>query len=187
MLTYSIIRSPSFPKILNIGFSVWANKEPKDYLIVYPKATQEIKEITKSDTIVLHAIVDDVWPSIISARSYEEQRYISNLYITKLKEFGFDKVYLVSDFVKDFTLGAYLPYSNGVTVPEFWKLLPKSKKDTQPTLAEIIEFVWQVYVLGRAIDDFNLSGLLAGIRSEFFYLSAHKLLPPHDVYFSKTI
>jgi len=90
--------------------------------------------------------------------------------------------------MEETALGACLSYATKVTVSEFWKLLPQSKKNTSDnlTLVEMVGFLWHIHVLGIALNEFQLTGLLAGIRSEFFYLTARKLLPPHDVYFINT-
>jgi hypothetical protein len=189
MIAYSICESPpSPPKVLRLGFSVWARNLPKDYLSIYPKAAEEVRKRAGSDNVSLCALVDDVWPMVALSRTYKEQQNISDRFIALLPDLGFHEVHLVSDFVKDVALGAYLPYATKVTVSEFWKLLPQSKKTISDnlTLTEIIGFLWHIHVLKIALGKFQLAGLLAGIRSEFFYLTARKLLPPHDVYFVNT-
>ncbi len=189
MIEYSICETPHTPSnVLRLGFSVWARNPPKDYLSIYPKAAEEARKKAGSENVSLSALVDDVWPMVSLSRTYKEQQNISDRFIALLPDLGFDEVHLVSDFVKDVALGAYLPFATRVTVSEFWKLLPQSKKSTLDnlTLNEILGFLWHIHVLETALGKFRLTGLLAGIRSEFFYLTARKLLPPHDVYFVNT-
>lgn len=187
MITYSICESPP-PKVLRLGFSVWARNPPKDYLSTYPKVAEEARKRAGSDNVSLCALVDDVWPMVALSRTHKEQQNISEHFITMLPDLGFHEVHLVSDFVKDVTLGACLQYATRITVSKFWKLLPQSKKTISDnlTLNEILEFLWHIHVLEIALREFQLTGLLVGIRSEFFYLTARKLLPPHDVYFVNT-
>ncbi len=174
--------------ILRLGFSVWARNLPKDYLSVYPKAAQEVQKEEKSDGVSLCALVDDIWPRVILSRTHEEQRNISDHYTARLPELGFHEVRFASDFMKETVLGACLTHATRVTISEFWKLLPQNKKNIPDnlTLVEVIGFLWHINVLESALKEFRLTGLLAGIRSEFFYLTARKLLPPHDVYFLNT-
>jgi len=188
MITYSIRESLITSRILRLGFSVWANSQPKDYLAIYPKSTKEIGKTEKLEDVLLYAFVDDVWPRVVSSRRPESQKQISDLYVAKLKELGFYEIHLVSGFVDEVVLETFLNYANRITLSEFWKLLPQSKKDTLTDLnmTEVIGFLWHVYVLENAISKFELSGLIAGIRSEFFYLTARKLLPPHNLYFIDT-
>ncbi len=189
MIVYSICKSSCTPpNILRLGFSVWARNPPKDYLSIYPKAAEEARKKAGAENVFLCALVDDVWPMIALSRTRKEQQNISDRFVALLPNLGFHEVHLVSDFVKDTSLGAYLPYATRVTVSEFWKLLPQSKKTISDklTLNEILGFLWHIHVLGIALEKFRLSGLLVGIRSEFFYLTARKLLPPHDVYFVNT-
>jgi len=189
MIAYSIRGSPPNPsKVLRLGFSVWARNPPKDYLSIYPKAAREVRSEAGSDNVLLCAIVDDIWPRVMLSRTHKEQQNISDHYTTLLPDFGFHEVHLASDFMEETALGACLSYATKVTVSEFWKLLPQSKKNTSDnlTLVEMIGFLWHIHVLGIALNEFQLTGLLAGIRSEFFYLTARKLLPPHDVYFINT-
>lgn len=189
MIAYNICESPLTPhNVLRLGFSVWARNLPKDYLSIYPKAAEEARKIVGSENVSLCALVDDVWPMITLSRTRKEQQNISDRFISLLPDLGFHEVHLVSDFVKDVALGEYLPYATRVTLSEFWKLLPQSKKTISDnlTLAEILGFLWHIHVLEIALGEFRLTGLLVGIRSEFFYLTARKLLPPHDVYFVNT-
>ncbi|SRR6056297_1978449 len=189
MIAYNIRGSPfATPNILKFGFSIWARKPPKNYLSIYPKAIQKIRKKEKSNDIFLYALVDDVLPKVVLSRTHEEQQKISEHYINLLPNLGFHEVHLVSNFVKKTALEVCLSYANGITVSEFWKLLPQSKKKFSDnlTLAEAFGFLWHIHVLKAAFDEFQLTGLLAGIRSEFFYLIARKLLPPHDVYFINT-
>jgi hypothetical protein len=189
MIVYSICESPHTPpNVLRLGFSVWARNHPKGYLSIYPKAAEEARKKAGSENVFLCALVDDVWPMVALSRTPREQQNISDQFIALLPDLGFHEVHLVSDFVKDVALGAYLPNATRVTVSEFWKLLPQSKKNISDnlTLNEILGFLWHIHVLEIALREFRLTGLLAGIRSEFFYLTARKLLPPHDVYFVNT-
>jgi hypothetical protein len=190
MIAYNIRESPldNSPKILRLGFSIWAKSLPKNYLSIYPKAAQNIQKETGSDTVLLCALVDDIWPRLILSRTCEEQQNISDCYIALLPTIGFHEVYLASNFMKKNVLEACLSYSTKVTISEFWKLLPQSKKNIPDnlTLVEIIGFLWHINLLGNALEKYQLTGLLAGIRSEFFYLTARKLLPPHDIYFVNT-
>jgi len=189
MIVYSICESPHTPpNVLRLGFSVWARNHSKGYLSIYPKAAEEARKKAGSENVFLCALVDDVWPMVALSRTPREQQNISDQFIALLPDLGFHEVHLVSDFVKDVALGAYLPNATRVTVSEFWKLLPQSKKNISDnlTLNEILGFLWHIHVLEIALREFRLTGLLAGIRSEFFYLTARKLLPPHDVYFVNT-
>lgn len=189
MIAYSICESPHTPhNVLRLGFSVWARNPPKDYLSIYPKAAEEVKKRVGSENVSLCALIDDVWPMVTLSRTQREQQEISDQFIALLPDLGFHEVHLVSNFMKDIALGTYLPYATKVTLSEFWKLLPQSKKTISDdlTLKEILGFLWHIYVLEIALKEFRLTGLLVGIRSEFFYLIARKLLPPHDVYFVKT-
>jgi hypothetical protein len=103
-------------------------------------------------------------------RTYEEQKNISDQFIALLPDLGFYEVHLVSDFVKDVALGLYLFHATRVSVSEFLKLLPKSKREILDTLTltEILGFLWHIHVLETGLSEFQLTGLLAGIRSEFF-------------------
>ena len=189
MIAYSICESPHTPpNVLRLGFSVWARNPPKDYLSIYPKAAEEARKRAGSENVSLCALVDDVWPMVALSRTHREQQNISDRFIALLPDLGFHEVHLVSDFVKDVALGAYLPHATKVTVSEFWKLLPQSKKTISDnlTLNEILGFLWHIHVLEITLGEFRLTGLLVGIRSEFFYLTARKLLPTHDVYFVNT-
>jgi len=188
MIAYSICESlHTPPNVLRLGFSVWARNPPKGYLSIYPKAAEEARKRAESENVSLCALVDDVWPMVALSRTHREQQNISDQFAL-LPDLGFHEVHLVSDFVKDVALGAYLPHATRVTVSEFWKLLPQSKKTISDnlTLNEILGFLWHIHVLEIALGEFQLTGLLVGIRSEFFYLTARKLLPPHDVYFVNT-
>ncbi|MDD3998832.1 MAG: hypothetical protein PHR98_01855 [Candidatus Shapirobacteria bacterium] len=189
MITHSICKSLCTPPdVLRLGFSVWARNSPKDYLSIYPKAAEEVQKKIGAKNVFLCALVDDVWPIIALSRTHIEQQNISNQFITLLPNLGFHEVHLVSDFVRDVTLGTYLPYATRVTISEFWKLLPQSKKNILDnlTLNEILGFLWHIHVLQIALREFKLTGLLVGIRSEFFYLTARKLLSSCDVYFINT-
>lgn len=189
MIAYSICEStPAPPKVLRLGFSVWARNPPKDYLSIYPKAAEVARKRAGSDNVSLCALVDDIWPMVALSRTYKEQQNISDHFIALLPNLGFHEVRFVSDFVKDVVLGAFLPYATRVNMSEFWKLLPQSKKTISDklTLTEILGFLWHIHVIKIALGEFQLAGLLVGIRSEFFYLTARKLLPPHDVYFVNT-
>lgn len=189
MIAYNICESPlTPPNVLRLGFSVWARNPPKDCLSIYPKAAEEARKIVGSENVSICALVDDVWPMVTLSRTRKEQQNISDRFISLLPDLGFHEVHLVSDFVKDVALGEYLPYATRVTLSEFWKLLPQSKKTISDdlTLTEILGFLWHIHVLEIALGEFRLTGLLVGIRSEFFYLTARKLLPPHDVYFVNT-
>lgn len=189
MIAYSICESPHTPpNVLRLGFSVWARNPPKDYLSIYSKAAEEARKRAGSENVSLYALVDDVWPMVALSRTHREQQNISDRFIALLPNLGFHEVHLVSDFVKDVALGTYLPHAARVTMSEFWKLLPQSKKTILDnlTLNEILGFLWHIHVLEVALGEFRLTGLLVGIKSEFFYLTAHKLLPPHDVYFVNT-
>jgi hypothetical protein len=191
MIAYSICKSkPATPssKIARLGFSVWAKNSPKDYLSIYPKAAEEVRKTTQADTVCLCALVDDVWPMISLPRERQEQQEISNQFVTLLPNIGFHETYLVSDFIEDISLENCLPHAERTTWAEFWKLLPQSKKNIPEnlTFVEVLEFLWQIYILEIALNKFQLTGFLAGIRSEFFYLAARKLLPPHDVHFVNT-
>ncbi len=189
MITYSIYRPlGNSCEILRLGFSVWARNPPKDYLSVYPRAAQEVRNEMESDAIFLCALVDDIWPRVMLSRTRQEQQNISDLYTSLLPDLGFHEVHLASGFMEETALGTYLSYATKITVSEFWKLLPQSKKDISNnlTLVEVVGFLWHIYVLENALNKFKLTGLLAGIRSEFFYLTARKLLPPHNVYFVNT-
>ncbi len=190
MIAYSLKRSPPiYSDDLKLGFSVWARSRPKDYLTIYPKIAKEIQNETMSSSFSLCALVDDIWPKTILSRTCGEQQDISSSYITLLPKFGFHEVHLVSEFVKENALEVCLSYATKITISEFWKLLPRSKKEDieNLTLVEMFGFLWHIHVLEIAINKFQITGLLAGIRSEFFYLTARKLLPPHDVYFINTL
>jgi len=185
MIAYSICNlKTDLSEPLILGFSVWARKSPKEYLSIYPKVVREIRKNIGVKKILLYALVDNVWPRVVFSRKIEEQQEISDDYLTLLK-LGFDKVVFVSDFVKEDNLMTCLNDTQDVTLSEFWKLLPKSKKEGlgNLTLVEILGFLWQVFVLRKAFAKFRISGLLAGIRSEFFHLTARKLLPSHNLYF----
>lgn len=189
MIEYSICESPHTPpNILRLGFSVWARNPPKDYLSIYSQAAEEARKRAGSENVSLCALVDDIWPMVTLSRTRKEQQNISDYFIALLPDLGFHEVHLVSDFVKDFVLGSCLLDATRVNVSEFWKLFPQSKKTISDnlTLTEILGFLWHIHVLKIALGEFQLTGLLVGIRSEFFYLTAHKLLPPHDVYFVST-
>ena len=189
MIVHSICASSyTPPSTLRLGFSVWARNPPKDYLSVYAKAAEEVRKKSGLKNVSLCALVDDVWPMVTLSRTHKEQQSISDQFVALLPDLGFHGVHLVSDFVKDATLGAYLPHATKVTTSEFWKLLPQSKKTLSEklTLDETLGFLWHVRVLEIALGEFRLTGLLAGVRSEFFYLTARKLLPRHDVHFVKT-
>jgi len=189
MIAYSI-REPGFDssKALRIGFSVWTRSSPKNYLSIYPEAAKEVFKSTTSASLSLCALVDDVWPRVELARTRDEQEAISSCYATLLPELGFNEIHFVSEFMTETVFDACLSIATKVTLSEFWKLLPQSKKDTLDdlTLAEVIGFLWHVHVLENAISRYKLTGILAGIRSEFFYLASRKLLPAHEVYFVNT-
>ena len=185
MIAYSICDlKTDLSEPLIFGFSVWARKSPKEYLSIYPKVVQEIRKKIGVKKILLYALVDDVWPRVVFSRRIEEQQKISKDYRMLLK-LGFDKVLFISDFVRENNLITCLNDTQNVTLSEFWKLLPKSKKEVlgDLTFIEILGFLWQVFVLKKAFAKFGMSGLLVGIRSEFFYLTARKLLPSHNLYF----
>jgi hypothetical protein len=189
MIEYGIRgSSTNFSESLRFGFSIWARNQPKDYLSVYPKALQEIGSELGSKNVSLCALVDDVLPRITLSRTLNEQKEVSDSFLSKLPSLGFHEVYLVSNFVEESNVVDCLSYASRVTVAEFWKLLPKSKKEIQEnvSLSEITSFLWHIYVLDMALKKYQLTGFIAGIRSEYFYLSARKLLPPHDTYFVNT-
>lgn len=189
MIAYRICEPSLTPfNVLRLGFSVWARNFPKDYLSIYPKAAEEIREKAGLKSVFLCALVDDVWPMVTLSRTYKEQQCISDRFTYLLPDLGFHEVHLVSDFMRNVGLGDYLAYATRVTLCEFWKLLPESKKiiSDNLTLVEILGFLWHAHVLKVAFDKFQLTGLLAGIRSEFFYLTVRKLLPPHNIYFVNT-
>lgn len=189
MIAYNIRGSPPVaPDVLHFGFSIWARKPPKNYLSIYPKAAHKIQKERGVNSVFLYALVDDVLPRIVLSRTHEEQQNISNHYINLLPNFGFHEVCLVSNFAEEAALGACLSYANRVTISEFWKLLPQSKKNISDnlTLTEIFGFLWHIHVLEIAFNEFQLTGLLVGVRSEFFYLTVHKLLPQYDLYFINT-
>jgi len=188
MIAYNICDLPIDPsKDFKLGFSVWARKPPKNYLSVYPRTVQEIKKETGSENLSLYALVDDIWPKVVFARSSEEQQEISDGYL-KLLGLGFQRVLFVSDFVEETILETFFSGALKLTVSEFWKLLPQSKKrvSKELTFVELLGFFWHVHVLKTAFDKFGITGLLVGIRSEFFYLTSRKLLPPHNLYFVDT-
>lgn len=187
MIAYDIRGSTAPPEVMRLGFSVWARNKPKDYLLKYPEAAREIASKAGAGRVLLYALVDDIWPKLSLSRTHEEQREISLCYSAQLPGLGFDEVHLVSSFVEEMSLGGYWHHASKVSVPEFWKVLPQSKRGEADKLdlTEALSFIWHIHVLGAAFREFHLSALLAGIRSEFFYLAARKLLPPHDTYFIK--
>ena len=189
MITYSIFGLPPEQNILRLGFSVWARSKPKDYLSTYPTAIKELENNVYSKNISLYALVDDIWPRIILSRTEKEQKRISNDYKKTLPELGFSNVILASDFMRENVLEECLGHAKKITISEFWKLLPKSKKADLENLflSEILGFFWHIEVLKVAFEKFKLNGFLAGIRSEFFYLKAQKFFPPHNIYFINTI
>ena len=189
MITYNIRKiSNNSCDNLRLGFNIWAKNSPKDYLRIYPESINEIKQITGSKSAIIYALVDDVWPMHMFSRTNKEQEEISSKYISSLLTTGFHDVRLVSDLISNTCLGEYLFYANRITISEFYKLLPQSKKINldKLTLIEVIEFFWHTHLLEIFFKKLKLTGFLAGIRSELFYLMARKILPPHDVYFVNT-
>lgn len=189
MIVYSIRESHPPDNILRLGFSVWARNYAKNYLSLYPKAAKDAQTISKSDNVYLYSLVDDIWPLVSLQRSQNEQEDITKNFLVQLQIFGFDEIHLVSKIVEKTSPGNFLPLASKFTISEFGKILPQSKKVEfeKLNLSEILGFLWHIYVLNIAFKKFQLNGLLVGIRSEFFYLASRKLLPPHDVYFVKTI
>ncbi len=170
-----------------LGFSVWARGSPKSYLSEYPELAKALAVNQKFESLKIVALIDDVLPMITLGRNLIEQEKVSKEYTDKMPTFGFDSVHLVSDFVSHDLLWEYLKFATGFTGTEFMKLLPKSKQEQgELGLSEIVSFLWHIHVMEIAIDRFQLTGFLAGIRSQFFYLAARKVLTPHDVYFLGT-
>lgn len=190
MIAYSIGNHRSYSgQELRLGFSVWAMGPPKDYLAIYPKAAEEIKKRGAATSHRLYALIDDVWPGVVDPRTAAEQNVLSEQYRIKLVALGFSDTVLVSQFTNQKQLQTIMQYATKITVSEFRKLLPESKKVKIDSLdlGELIGFFWHVAVLEVAISRFQLTGLLAGIRSEYFYLTARKLLQAHVVHFIKTL
>lgn len=187
IVSHIIARKPvTFQR--KLGFSIWAKSEPKDYLVSYPEVARQLSKGDEKNGVELYALVDDVWPALTLSRTPEEQARYSSMYLEKLPELGFDHVYLVSDFACQNTLLEYLKYSNKVNMSQFIKLLPQHKKGQGDLgLDEVLGFLWHLYVLDLSIQKFDLSGFIAGIRSEYFYLAARQVLPSHDVFFLKTV
>lgn len=182
----SILQSPQVSEQL-LGFSVWARNDPKDYLASYPVAAKVIATSHHLKSVGLVALVDDVLPRILEGRTVDQQQEISNLYLAKLPKIGFDQVHLVSAFVPEGHLWGYLRFSTKFTSSQFSKLLPESKrKQGELDLFEVAGFLWHLYVLDVALGKFKLTGFLAGIRSEYFYLAARQALKSHSVYFLGT-
>lgn len=185
-LASSLLRSPALSDQL-LGFSVWAKTAPKDYLASYPEAAKAIAKSSSLASVGLIALVDDVLPRIMEKRTSEEQGEISKLYIAHLPKLGFDQVHLVSTFVSEDNPWDYFRFSTRFTGMQFAKLLPESKGMQEGlNLSEVVGFLWHLYVLDNAMAKFKLTGFLAGIRSEYFYLAARQVLESHDVYFLQT-
>ncbi len=185
-LASSLVRSPPLTQQL-LGFSVWARTAPKDYLASYPEAVKTVATSFGLASIGLIALVDDVLPRILEKRTTEEQREISKQYLAELPKLGFNEVHLVSAFVPEDDMWGYFQFSTRFTGMQFSKLLPESKgTQSELYLSEIAGFLWHLYVLDNAIAKFHLTGFLAGIRSEYFYLAARQALETHDVYFLET-
>jgi len=179
----AIHRTPIFPD-QKFGFSVWARGEPKPYLAEYPRVAKTIAGNHGLKSHALLAIVDDVLPAVQLSRSADEQNRMSELYRKQLPELGFDEVCFVSDIVPAASFGDYLKFASGFTSMQFMKLLPETKKaKSELKLTEVIGFLWHLRVMEVAIERFSLTGFLAGVRSEFFYLAARQVLQPHDVHF----
>ena len=190
MITHRICsQATDCSQTLRIGFSVWARSPPKEYLSAYPNAFQEIRGDSNSAHDALLALVDDIWPRMMLSRTPEEQKNVSDQYAHMLPRMGFTEVHLVSEFSDTTALKQCMYLGEKVTLSEFYKLLPQSKKVDfdRLTMVEILGFLWHVNVVQNAIDKYGLTGIIAGIRSEFFYLTARKLLSPHDLYFVETL
>jgi hypothetical protein len=183
----SIVKSISVPPAnvpQRLGFSVWARGAPKQYLSEYGSKLK--KAISSADGyITTVALVDDVLPRVILNRPMEVQQELNEMYLTQLPLLGFDEVHLVSTFLGPCGLWDILKHGLCCSTSEFQKLLPQSKKGdpNSLTLDELSAFLWHVRVIEVALEIFNLSGFVAGIRSEFFYLTCRRLTKPFSVYF----
>lgn len=186
-IVYSLCPLP-LGKEAQLGFSVWARTAPKAYLSTYPGAAKQIQRDSLCQNIRLTALVDDVLPRSLFGRTPEEQAKITAQYLEVFPRLGFSKVEIVSTFVDEHNPRTYISLAKRVNVSEFMGLLPNSKQSSLegPTMTEPVEFLWHLYVLQEALRKFNLKGFLGGIRSERFYLAAHKLLPTHNTYFVAT-
>ena len=179
-----VIASPNFFKKQRIGFSVWAHNSPKTYLAEYKNVKQEISEITNSREVIMVAFVDNILPMIVFDRSQKEQDEISREYLKKLPEFGFNEVYLVSDFVLSDMVWEYLKKGKSFTISKFFKNLPRDKREIKSELSmkEIIEFLWHIYVLENSFTKYNLNGFVCGVRSKKFYLAVREKMISFDLY-----
>jgi hypothetical protein len=170
-----------------LGFSVWAKNNPKDYLVEYPQAAATLRTSGKFKSVALTAIVDDILPRVILGRSLDEQATISAEYLKLLPNIGFDVVHLVSEFVPENFFWGYLKFAPRFSGSQFMKLLPEGKHlENKSSFSEVVSFLWHLYVLEAAVDHFALTGFLAGIRSEYFYLAVRQVIPKIDVYFLGT-
>lgn len=167
-----------------LGFSVWARSGPKSYLAEYPKIAKGLVSDGKFKSVKLVAFIDDVLPMITLGRTINEQRGVSKMYLDQMSILGFDSVHLVSDFVSMGQPWEYMKFASAFTSSEFAKLVPKSKGEKSDlTLSEVVGFLWHLRVMESAMRNFQVTGFLAGIRSQFFYLAARQVLPSHNVYF----
>ncbi len=170
-----------------LGFSVWARSEPKSYLCEYGERAKNLLR-SESRAISMIALVDDVLPQLTLGRSREQQREYNEKFLTMLPTLGFDDVHLISDFLDQNDFWSILKNGMGCSTSEFYKLLPQSKKGDIDNLKldEVISFLWHVRVIEVSMELFDLSGFVAGIRSEYFYLTCRHLLKPFSVYFLAT-
>lgn len=183
----SVVKSISVPEVhvpQRLGFSVWARGAPKSYLRAYGSEAKEV--ISGADGhVTTIALVDDILPRVTLNRTDAAQQEFSDMYLTQLPALGFDEVHLVSKFLGSCDFWDILKHGLGCSTSEFHKLLPQSKKGDLDglTLDELSAFLWHVRVVEVALDLFDLTGFVAGIRSEFFYLTCRRLTKPFSIYF----
>lgn len=156
-----------------LGFNIWTKNMPQPYLGLYVDSAQKRQQ-------PLVAIVDDVLPAVLFARTSQQNIEYNEAYSSRMLAMGFSEVSFVSDMLPD--RGKDLEYlysmSSRLSLPAFMELLPENKSSILDdlTLTETIDTCWQILVLEAGIAYHGITRYLTGKRSSALFHRAKKII-----------